>query len=58
MVLNLFYQKKINKATTATIKDTAQTKNFMDNFKQSFNEKSLKEQFGKNISIFPVKVLK
>ena len=27
----------------------------MDSFKQSFNEKSLKEQFGKNISIFPVK---
>ena len=47
--------QKISKAATATIKDAAQTKNFMDSFKQSFNEKSLKEQFGKNISIFPVK---
>jgi hypothetical protein len=28
---------------------------FYGSFKQSFNEKSLKEQFGKNISIFPVK---
>jgi hypothetical protein len=46
--------QKINKAATATIKDAAQTK-ILWKLKQSFNEKSLKEQFGKNISIFPVK---
>jgi hypothetical protein len=30
-------------------------KNFMEGFKLSFNEKFLKEQFGKNLNILPVK---
>lgn len=47
--------QKINKAATTIIKDAAQTKNFMEGFKQSFNEKMLKDQFGKNINIFPTK---
>lgn len=47
--------QKINKAASGIIKDASQTKSFMDGFKQSFNEKSLKEQFGKNITILPIK---
>lgn len=47
--------QKINKAASSIIKDAAQTKSFMEGFKLSFSEKSLKEQFGKNINIFPVK---
>lgn len=50
--------KKINSAASAVIKDAAQTKTFMDGFKQGFNEKTLKEQFSKNINVLPTKGVK
>ena len=36
----------------------SQLKNFMEGFKLSFNEKFLKEQFGKNLNILPAKGVK
>lgn len=50
--------KKINAAALSIIKDAAQTKNFMEGLKQSYNEKFLKEEFGKNINILPAKGVK
>jgi hypothetical protein len=47
--------KKITSAITPIIKDAAQTKAFMDNFKLGFSEKFLKEEFSKNINILPAK---
>ena len=40
------------------IKDAAQLKNFMEGFKLSFNERFIKEQFGKNLNILPAKGVK
>ena len=50
--------KKVEAAAAPIIKDKAQTTSFMDGFKQGFNEKFLKEQFGKNINILPIKGVK
>ena len=50
--------KKTNDAAASVIKDAAQLKNFMEGFKLSFNEKFLKEQFGKNLNIIPAKGVK
>ena len=50
--------KKIESAALSVIKDAAQTKNFMEGFKKGFNEKFLKEEFGKNINILPAKGVK
>lgn len=47
--------KKVAAAASPIIKDKTQTDNFMTGFKQGFNEKSLKEQFGKNIQVLPAK---
>ncbi|MEC5394282.1 DUF6263 family protein [Bergeyella sp. RCAD1439] len=44
---------KISSAASAQIKDATEKAEFMKAFKQSFNEKILKEQFGKNLIILP-----
>lgn len=50
--------KKINTAITPIIKDATQSKAFLDNFKLGFSEKFLKEEFGKNINVLPIKGVK
>lgn len=50
--------KKVNAATSSLIKDAKQREGFMANFKQNFDEKVLKEQIDKNLSVFPKKGVK
>lgn len=50
--------KKINTATASIIKDAKAREGFITNFKQNFDEKILKDQFSKNLSIFPKKGVK
>lgn len=47
--------KKVNAAITPIVKDAAQIKAFMENFKTGYSEKILKEEFGKNINVLPTK---
>lgn len=44
---------KISTAASGQIKDAQEKKAFLDGFKQSFNDKTLKEQFTKNLMILP-----
>lgn len=44
---------KISNAATGQIKDAKEKKAFLEGFKQSFNDKILKEQFTKNLLILP-----
>ncbi len=46
---------KINASTGTMIKDAKQKTAFMNSFKQSFNEKSIKDQFMKNLMVIPAK---
>lgn len=48
----------VDKAVQPIFKDAKQRKDFVGGFKQGFNEKSLKEQFVKNLVIFPKKGVK
>lgn len=50
--------KKIDAATYSLIKDAKQRQGFLNSFKQSFNEKVLKEQIDKNLKVFPEKGVK
>lgn len=50
--------KKIEKVVTPLIKDANHRKQFMENFKQGFNEKMIKEEFSKGINILPKKGVK
>jgi hypothetical protein len=50
--------KKIVAATSAIIKDPKQQQGFITNLKQNFDEKVLKDQLTKNLSIFPAKGVK
>lgn len=45
--------KKIEKAVTPLIKDANQRKQFIEYFKQGFNENLIKEEFASGINIFP-----
>lgn len=47
--------KKIEKAVTPLIKDANQRKQFVEYFKQGFNENIIKEEFSKGINILPKK---
>ena len=47
--------KKVNTTITPIVKDAAQIKAFMENFKTGYSEKILKEEFGKNINVLPTK---
>ncbi|SFI10342.1 DUF6263 family protein [Halpernia frigidisoli] len=47
--------KKVSAATSSMIKDAQARTGFIANFKQNFNEKILKDQFTKNLSIIPAK---
>ena len=42
-------------AVGSIIKDAKQKEGFLKNFKASFNEKILKEQFSKNLNLIPAK---
>lgn len=44
---------KISTAASGQIKDAKEKKAFIDGFKQSFNDNTLKEQFTKNLMILP-----
>ena len=44
---------KVNSTAGSLIKDAAQKSAFLKSFKSSFNEKTIKEQFSKNLIIFP-----
>ena len=46
---------KVNSSVGSVIKKAEDKKGFIDSFKQSFNEKVIKEQFNKNIQILPAK---
>lgn len=46
---------KISASVGSTIKDPKQKEAFLSSFKQSFNEKMLKDQFDKNLVIIPAK---
>ena len=50
--------KKVSAATSLMIKDPKQKDGFITNFKQNFDEKILKDQFTKNLSIIPAKGIK
>lgn len=47
--------KKVETAVMPLIKDAKQRKMFMDNFKQGFSEKIIKEEFSKGINVLPKK---
>lgn len=47
--------KKIEQQTASLIKDAKQRKEFIEGFKQGFNEKMFKEQFTKSLNILPKK---
>lgn len=44
---------KVNTATAAFIKDAKEKSAFLDGFKQSFNEKAIKEQLANNLAVLP-----
>ena len=46
---------KVSAAVGSIIKDAKQKEGFLKNFKASFNEKILKEQFSKNLNLIPAK---
>lgn len=46
---------KISSAMDGVIKDAKQKAGFINQFKQTFNEKAIKEQFGKNLLVLPAK---
>ena len=50
--------KKVEKAITPFVKETEQKKQFVEYFKQGFNEKMLKEEFSAGINILPKKGVK
>ena len=50
--------KKVNAAASSIIKDEKTRQGFLENFKQNFDEKMLKDQFSKNLSFFPAKGVK
>lgn len=50
--------KKIEKEMGSIIKDAKQKKQFIDGFKQGFNEKVFKEQFSKSLNVLPQKGVK
>lgn len=50
--------KKINEIISGKIKDANQKQAFISGFKESFGEKSMKEQFHKNLLIIPKKGVK
>jgi hypothetical protein len=50
--------KRVSTATSSIIKDAKQRQGFLINFKQNFDEKVLKNQFSKNLSIMPAKGVK
>ena len=47
--------KKISSATSSIIKDPKQQQGFIENIKQNFDEKVLKDQLTENLTIFPAK---
>lgn len=49
---------KVSAAMTKIIKDPKEQKGFIENFKHSFDEKTIKDQFTKNMKLFPVKGVK
>lgn len=49
---------KVSAAMGTLIKDPKQKAAFVTNFKESFNEKILKEQFSKNLTLLPTKGVK
>ena len=50
--------KKVEKAITPFVKEAEQRKQFVEFFKQGFNEKMLKEEFSAGINILPQKGVK
>ncbi len=50
--------KKVGDAVSAIIKEAPQRKAFVDNFKLSFDEKTIKDQFSKNMMLIPSKGVK
>ncbi|NHW58970.1 hypothetical protein HA378_27785, partial [Escherichia coli] len=50
--------KKVEQNITSLIKDAKERKQFMDGFKQGFNEKMFKEQFTQSLNILPKKGVK
>ncbi len=50
--------KKVEKAITPFVKEAEQRKQFIEYFKQGFNEKMLKEEFSAGINILPKKGVK
>ena len=50
--------KKVEKAITPFVKEAEQRKQFVEYFKQGFNEKMLKEEFSAGINILPKKGVK
>lgn len=50
--------QKMEKAVTPFIKDAKQRKQFVEQFKQGFNEKLIKEEFEKGINVLPKKGVK
>ncbi|MEJ8606588.1 hypothetical protein JSO56_06600 [Riemerella anatipestifer] len=50
--------KKVEQNITSLIKDAKERKQFMDSFKQGFNEKMFKEQFTQSLNILPKKGVK
>lgn len=44
---------KVENSVAKIVKDAKQRKAFVENFKQGFNEKALKDQLEKNFSVFP-----
>ena len=50
--------KKVEKAITPFVKEAEQRKQFVEFFKQGFNEKMLKEEFSAGINILPKKGVK
>lgn len=49
---------KVASSLSGIIKDSKEKTGFVNSFKQSFNEKMLKEQFTKNLVLFPAKGVK
>ncbi|UOE40204.1 DUF6263 family protein [Chryseobacterium suipulveris] len=49
---------KVSSSLNGVIKDAKQKTEFVNSFKESFNEKMLKEQFTKNLLLFPEKGVK
>ena len=50
--------KKVEKAITPFVKEAEQRKQFVEFFKQGFNEKMIKEEFSAGINILPKKAVK